>query len=200
MKKVFILAILSGAIAGGIVSLIISKEEIKTNEDLIKEFYEVENAVHISPHHIRKHMGKEDEDFVLVDLRSQEEYETSHIAGALNVPAYLSPDKSAYGDVERIVGEFKKIQEEYINKDIIVYCYSAPCMTGRKIGKMLVEYDIYVKHLGIGWQKWRYYWNIWNHDGATPVNPANYISSGVEPGEVTNSDFNGCSIEGEFGC
>ena len=73
-------------------------------------------------------------------------------------------------------------------------------MSGRKIGKMLTEYDIYVKHLGIGWQEWRYYWNLWNHDGETPVNPANYIISGLEPGEFSELDISGCVLGGDFGC
>jgi len=37
-------------------------------------------------------------------------------------------------------------------------------MTGRKIGKMLAEKEIYVKHPNIGWNEWRYYWNLWNHE------------------------------------
>ena len=207
MKKIFndhlsiiILAILFGALGGGVVSSDFFIEKTKNPQDLIKEFYEVENAVHVSPHHIRKHIGQDNNDFVLVDLRSQKEYKTEHIVGALNVPAYVSPDKSAYEDIDRIVNEFRKIQEEYINKTIIIYCYSAPCMSGRKIGKMLTEYDIYVKHLGIGWQEWRYYWNLWNHDGETPVNPANYIISGLEPGEFSELDISGCVLGGDFGC
>ena len=178
----------------------IAIEKTKSNQDLIKEFYEVENAVYVSPHHIRKHIEQGDKDFILIDLRSQKEYETAHIIGALNVPVYVSPDKSAYEDIDRIVNEFRKIQEEYINKTIIIYCYSAPCMSGRKIGKMLTEYDIYVKHLGIGWQEWRYYWNLWNHDGETSVNPANYIISGLEPGEFSELDISGCVLGGDFGC
>ncbi len=209
MKRIFsnnlniiILAILFGALGGGVVSSNFFIEKTKSNQDLIKEFYEVENAVYVSPHHIRKHIEQGDKDFILIDLRSQQEYETAHIIGALNVPVYVSPDKSAYEDIDRIVNEFRKIQEEYINKTIIVYCYSAPCMSGRKIGKMLTEHDIYVKHLGIGWQEWRYYWNLWNHDGETPVNPANYIKNGSEPGvfHISREDISGCVLGGDFGC
>ena len=209
MKRIFnnnlniiILAILFGALGGGVVSSNLFIEKTKSNQDLIKEFYEVENAVYVSPHHIRKHIEQGDKDFILIDLRSQQEYETAHIIGALNVPVYVSPDKSAYEDIDRIVNEFRKIQEEYINKTIIIYCYSAPCMSGRKIGKMLTEHDIYVKHLGIGWQEWRYYWNLWNHDGETPVNPANYIKNGSEPGVfyISREDISGCVLGGDFGC
>lgn len=81
-----------------------------------------------------------------------------------------------------------------------MYCYSGPCMTGRKIGKMLADQGIYVMHLGIGWQEWRYYWNLWNHDGETKVNPSDYIWSGPERGVFVGEGGEACPIGGEFGC
>ena len=172
--------------------------ENRTEGELIADFYRVENAVHVSPHSVRTHLG--DNDIVLVDLRSQEEYETLHIITAINIPAYATPDKSDYGSVDAIVGAFKDAQAKNPGKDIVVYCYSIPCMTGRKIGKMLLEHDIYVQHLGIGWNEWRYYWKLWNHDGEKQVNPLDYVSSGKEPGIFMGDKSPGCPIGGEFGC
>lgn len=189
-----VVAIIAGAIAGAFTTMLFNSEP--TQEELIAEFYKTETVVHVSPHGMRKHMG-EDDHTVIVDLRSQEEYETEHIMGAINIPAYATPDKSDYGAVERIVGEFRKIPAD---KEIVVYCYSMPCMTGRKIGNMLAEHDIYVKHLGVGWQEWRYYWNLWNHDGETKVNPKDYVHSGPEPGVFTGEGGSGCPIGGSFGC
>ncbi len=144
-------------------------------------------------------MAKGDDSFILVDLRSQEEYEREHIIGAVNIPAYKTPDKSAYDDVERIVSEFSKLPKD---KDIIVYCYSMPCMTGRKIGQMLAEHGIYVMLLGVGWNEWRYYWGLWNHEHEWNItNVEDYVSSGKEPGilkERANSTT--CPTENEFGC
>ena len=70
-----------------------------------------------------------DNDFILVDLRSREEYNKEHIVSAINIPAYSDPNNSAYGEIERIIGEFEKLGTD---KEIIVYCYSTACMTGRK--------------------------------------------------------------------
>ena len=61
------------------------------------------------------------------------------------------------------MNSFRELRAANPDKDFIVYCYSIPCMTGRKVGKMLVDHDIYVKHLGIGWNEWRYFWTLWNH-------------------------------------
>ena len=136
-------------------------------------------------------------------MRSQEEYEREHIIGAVNIPAYSDPNTSAYNDVDRIVGSFRTLISENPDKDIIVYCYSTPCMTGRKIGKMLVEHDIYVKHLGIGWNEWRYYWNLWNHEHEWDVKKVeSYIWKGAEPGgfaTTTQKNPSACSAGG-FGC
>lgn len=172
--------------------------ENRSQDDLIKEFYYVETAAHVSPHGYRKHIG--DGDTILVDLRSQEEYETMHVIGSINIPAYATPDKSDYGAVDRIVGSFEELIEENPGMDIVVMCYSTPCMTGRKIGKMLADHDIYVQHLGIGWNEFRYFWNKWNHDGETHVNPQDYFWTGPEPGVFTGESDPGCPIGGEFGC
>ncbi|MFC1721239.1 rhodanese-like domain-containing protein [Patescibacteria group bacterium] len=182
------------ALIGGVAGAFIAPQ-FQSDDHLIKEFYDTETAVHVSPHGMRKHI--DDNEFTIVDLRSQEEYETAHIIGAVNIPAYASPDKSDYGAVERIVGAFELLPKD---KDIVVYCYSGPCMTGRKIGKMLADHDIYVRHLGIGWQEWRYYWDLWNHDGETKVNPSDYIWEGAEPGVFEGEGGSACPIGGNFGC
>ena len=153
----------------------------KRKNQLIKDFYETENAVHVSPHSLRGKMDKGVDDYVLVDLRSKEEYDNEHIVGAINIPAYKDKTTAAYDEVQRIVGEFSKLSKD---KAVIVYCYSTPCMTGRKVGLMLAEEGIYVKHLNIGWNEWRYDWQAWNHEHewqATDVK--DYIASGPEPGK-----------------
>jgi rhodanese-related sulfurtransferase len=169
-----------------------------TPEERIAEFYATENAVHVSPHSVRKHMGEAGT--IIVDLRSSEEYATAHIVGAVNIPAYSSPDKSDYGAVDRIVGAFKELRDNNPDADIVVYCYSSPCMTGRKVGQMLSEHGIYVKHLGIGWNEWRYDWDGWNHDAEAKVNPTDYIATGTEPGLFKGEVQTGCPIDGSLGC
>lgn len=200
--KIILLALIFGAVSGALASLLVSNFQKPTQEDRIKDFYLTETAVLVSPHHIRKAMDKGDDGFILVDLRSQEEYKKEHIIGAINIPAYKTPDKSAYGDVERIVNSFRDLRSKNQDKDIIVYCYSMPCMTGRKIGKMLAENDIYVKELGIGWNEWRHFWTLWNHEHEWDVtNVEDYIATGEDPGTPkTRGDSTVCPIDNQFGC
>ena len=201
MKTLGILAlvIVVSVLSSFATSIILEK---KSEAQLIEEFYLVENAVHVSPHSIRKMMDKGDQSFILVDLRSQEEYEAEHIIGAVSIPAYKDKDTSAYDEVERIVNSFSQLEKDSPNKDIIVYCYSIPCMTGRKIGKMLTEKGIYVKHLGVGWNEWKYYWTMWNHAHEWNTTKAeDYTWVGSDPGiPERRENSTVCKIGGDFGC
>lgn len=194
-----------GAGVGSLTTFILLKNQApppqKTSNDFIKEFYQVENAVHVSPHSVRKNMDKGDKSIILVDLRSPQEYEKEHIIGAVSIPAYKDPNTSSYDEVDRIVSSFVKLQKDNPRKDIVVYCYSMPCMTGRKIGLMLVEHGIFVKHLNIGWNEWRYFWSLWNHDSETPTQVEDYIISGKDPGtpKVKKGTLTPCTA-GDFGC
>lgn len=201
IQTILISAVVGGVAASAVAFVIIryQKPQEPTSEELIKDFYLTENAVHVSPHSLRTKMSKgQTGDYVLVDLRSQEEYEREHIVTAVNISAYKDPNTSAYDEKDRIIGAFRALPE---NKEIIVYCYSTPCMTGRKIGKMLAENDIYVKHLGIGWNEWRYFWTLWNHDAEAPTNVLDYIVSGKEPGvpKISNELPSPCG-EGDLSC
>ena len=198
-KKTILICVALSIMAAAITSSIIISNYEPSDEQLIKEFYDVETLTMVSPHHIRKHM--DDGNFVLVDLRSEEEYSEEHIKGAINIPAYSDKFTSAYGEVERIVSSFSKISKD---KDIIVYCYSIPCMTGRKVGKVLADNEIYVKHLGIGWNEWRYHWTLWNHEHEwEETNVGDFIESGKGisvPTDGEDDGDSGCPAEGIFSC
>jgi rhodanese-related sulfurtransferase len=177
--------------------VVLTDKEIQ--QKLIQDFYKIENAVSVSPHGLRKSMDSGSVSSIVVDLRSAVEYNAEHVTGAINIPAYKDPDTSAYDDIDRIVGDFKKLDQ---SKDIIVYCYSTACMTGRKIGKILADHGVYVKHLNIGWNEWRYDWNSWNHPHEWATTRAeDYVTSGSEPGTPTKRDsLLTCSPNTELGC
>lgn len=200
MKNLFIPALI-GALVGSLVTLAVlnsQKPKNPTANELIKEFYDVENAVYVSPHSLRRQMDKGEQNYILVDLRSSQEYEKEHIISAINIPAYKDPNTSAYEEKDRIISEFKKLSQD---NDIIVYCYSMPCMTGRKVGKMLSDNSIFVKHLGIGWNEWRYFWTMWNHEHEwNSTRPEDYIMSGKEPGTPQRKELPSSCGEGELAC
>ena len=207
MKKILaimMIALFFGAL-GGIAGTYTFMNVVKpsfSQEQLIAEYYASEDAVHISPHSIRKGLDSGDTSFILVDLRSQEEYEREHIISAVNLPTYKDPDNSAYDETERIISSFEKLKAENPGRNIITYCYSTPCMTGRKIGNLLAQNNIYVQTLNIGWNDWRYYWTLWNHEHEwDKTNVMDYIATGSEPGTPKiRDDIYNCGIEGALGC
>lgn len=199
IASTLLLSAIVGLLAGALGSFLVLTQVKPDTDTLIRDFYLTENAVHVSPHSLRTKMMKGTKDFTLVDLRSAQEYEKEHVAGAVNIPAYKDPVTPAYEEVDRIVAAFKALPA---GKPVIVYCYSIPCMTGRKVGKMLAENGVYVQHLGIGWNEWRYFWNLWNHEGewdATDVK--DYVATGKQPGEakVKATGITPCA-DGQFGC
>ncbi|MBI2970939.1 MAG: rhodanese-like domain-containing protein [Candidatus Aenigmarchaeota archaeon] len=200
MKPAYLVVIAAavGALAGSLASYALITADSHSEDKLIAGFYLTENAVHVSPHSLRGKMDKGVAGYTLVDLRSAEEYAEEHIVGAVNIPAYKDRNTPAYEEQERILAAFRQLPQD---RDIIVYCYSMPCMTGRKIGKMLAENGIYVKHLGIGWNEWRYQWTLWNHAHEwNTTNAEQYVASGPDPGTPNVTGQLGMCTIGEFGC
>lgn len=196
--KTVVIAAIFGALAGGAVVYVTNKPAMPTAQESIAEFYRIENAVHVSPHSLRGKMDKGDKGFVLVDLRSPQEYQREHIIGAVNIAAYTDPNTSAYDEKDRITAGFRALPE---GKEVIVYCYSMPCMTGRKVGQMLAEQGIFVKHLGIGWNEWRHFWTLWNHEHEwASTAPEMYIATGTDPGVPLQRELPSPCGEGEFAC
>jgi len=202
--KIAALSAIIGAVVGSGTTFTLKsfqKPQKPSKEELIKEFYLVENAAHVSPHTLRRKMDKGEQDYILVDLRSPQEYEREHIIGAVNIPAYTDPNTPAYQERERILGQFRELIKKNPGKEIITYCYSIPCMTGRKIGEMLAENGIFVKTLIIGWNEWRHFWTLWNHEHEwKTTKPEDYIWKGKEPGVPVQREAPSPCGEGEFAC
>ena len=190
----FLIAVGVGAVAGFFVATYLPKSE----ERLIRDFYATEVAVSVSPHSLRTSLDKGERKYAIVDLRSAEEYRVGHIPTALNIPAYKDKYTSAYDEVDRIVAEFQALPE---GKEIVTYCYSIPCMTSRKVGHLLAEEGVYVKHLNIGWNEWRYYWKLWNHEHEwATANSEDYVVTGEVPGTWPVSGIPSPCTEGDLGC
>ena len=177
----------------------INTEKDSKNE-LIQEYYNTEVATNISAHGLRKKMLNPEKNFILVDVRSEEEYINEHIIWAINIPAYTNKDNSEHTSEARILEAFRML---WSDKEIITYCYSAYCMTSKKIGKFLAENWVYVKHLTVWWNEWRYHWNLWNYPHEKDETEK-FIESwknigGIKIGVKSKNGW-GCEIQWEFSC
>lgn len=171
----------AGAIAG--INYYQSRNQV-TDNDRIKSLYDEEMAAKMSPATLKGMIDKKDDNYILVDLRSKEEYLAEHIVGAVSIPAVSLSE-------EQLLAEFKKLPT---NKEIIVHCYSAYCALGRQVGQFLANNSIFVKELSIGWSEWKYYWGLWN-PGEDPKVGKSYVVK-----ENTNVISPPNCTQGKFGC
>jgi rhodanese-related sulfurtransferase len=163
--------------------------------ELVKMFYETEVATNVSAHSLRKKIESWDDSFILVDIRSKEEYDNEHIKSSINIPAYTDKDNIWNTSKDRILESFQKLDT---NKEIILYCYSHYCMSSRKIWLFLAENKIFVKHLTVWWNEWRYNWKLWNYPHEDD-NTEKIIEKNPFLKNWTWS-ANWCEIKWEFSC
>ncbi len=194
--KILIGGLLLGLLGGFASHLLIKTVHEPSESDLIKQYYSAAAATLESPHHIRKALDVNEIDFILVDVRTEEEYNEEHIVGAVNIDASLPR--------EIIIQRYKDLELEHPDLEIVIYCYSSACLTGRKIGNMLAQNGVFVHEMSIGWNEWRYDFNSWNYPNEwDKLDSSRYVVSGKEPGILVPAVGEvppPCRIDGEFGC
>ena len=153
---------------------------------LMAHFYASEMATVVSPVTVKGYIDAGSDKYILVDLRSQVEYETEHVKTALNIPAGSL-------NTDQLIAQFKKLDQ---TKEIILSCYSAYCTLGRQVGRALAEHNIYVKEMDAGWSEWRYHFDLWN-PGAGVDDGKGYIVTGKA--DPSNTPIIPCT-QGQFGC
>ncbi|MEM1700625.1 MAG: rhodanese-like domain-containing protein [Candidatus Anstonellales archaeon] len=147
------------------------------------KYYEGKYFVEVSPYMLVNRISNQDDSFVLVDLRSELEYSRGHIVGAINIPVVGM-------DNETIVSKFRELVRQNPNKEIIVYCGSASCRLGDRIGYLLSINGINVRKLAVGWNEWKYYPKLFMGD--VDIDMREFIVEGSEPGKYTGSPQTAC--------
>ena len=82
----------------------------------------------------------EENEVILVDVRRSEDYEISHIPGAISIPK---------DDIE---DNLDKLSKDKIN---VVYCYNQQCHLGARAALILADYEYPVMLLEGGFQVWK---------------------------------------------
>ena len=167
-----------------------------THEQLQANYYAEASATLVSPHNIRERLTHGIDDFVLIDVRAEEDYVREHVTTALNIDTGK--------ELDEVLAKFRQVIEENPGKEIVIYCYSSACMNGRKAGNFLAENGIFVKEMTIGWNEWRYGWEMWNYDTEWEEHAVEeYVTEGTEPGEIDRSiqrPADSCGVDGELSC
>ncbi len=93
-------------------------------------------------------------DFMLVDLRLEDEYKKEHIKYAISFPVEQGLDY----DINKLVD---KIVARKPNKNVIVYGHFSGSKITKEITEKLIEKNINAFSLSIGWNEWRHFRNLW---------------------------------------
>ena len=75
----------------------------------------------------------------VIDVRNPEDYEISHIPGAISIPK------------DEISNNLEKLSKDKVN---VVYCYNQQCLLGALAALILADYDYPVMLLEGGFKTW----------------------------------------------
>ena len=82
----------------------------------------------------------EKNDVELIDVRRAEDYEISHIPGAISIPK------------DELANNIEKLSKDKIN---VIYCYNQQCHLGARAALTLADYEYPVMLLEGGFQVWK---------------------------------------------
>ncbi len=186
MYKIIFISIISGLIGGWIYNILFN--------NVYYNYYLTKTTVEVSPHSLVKAISRNDDSFILVDVRTEIEYNNGHIIGAINIPVYTSINyKDQLDNPDQIVSKFRELKQKYPNRTIIIYCSSAPCKTGAKTGLLLAKHGIDVKILAVGWNEWKYFPELFMKDIELKiVDMDKFVHYGPEPGEYKGEPIEIC--------
>ena len=176
-KKYIMLLVVVAVLAGAVVwTAALSAADSTNDKKLIKDYYYSENTVLMSPHDYIKEKQSGENDTILVDLRTSAEYQTLHLATAINIPA-------AQMGSSDVVAAFSQLPKD---KTIVIHCYASYCMLAKNVGKLLVDSGIYVREMTAGWLEIK-------------RDYSDFLVNGTEPGEIDLVAPTGCA-NGELDC
>ena len=132
--------ILVAAFAGALASMVVSSLIAPSPEKMIRDFYLSESAAVLSPTDYLNELKSGKQDMLMVDLRTVADYQAGHLVGAINIPAEGMNDA-------QLVAAFRAVPS---NRTIITYCYAEHCTLSAKVGLVLANNGIFVKHSTTG--------------------------------------------------
>lgn len=111
---------------------------LRRNSQEAQNYFEKMLAFTLGPVELKTLM--EENEVTLLDVRRAEDYEISHIPGAVSIPK------------DEIADNIDKLSKDNIT---VVYCYNQQCHLGAKAALILADYGYPVMLLDGGFQVWK---------------------------------------------
>jgi len=117
--------------------------------------YEYINRMTIDPVMVKELIDVNDPHFAVIDIRSKEEYDRSHIKLSFNMPVYADY-RHVYTTQTNKQELFNKIKNNLQNKKmVVVYGYAPQADTTLDAVTFLSKQNLKVRTMNIGWNEWK---------------------------------------------
>ena len=110
---------------------------LRNNSQEAQFYFEKILAYTLGPVELKSLMDKNDVE--LIDVRRTEDYEISHIPGAISIPK------------DELADNINKLSKDKIN---VIYCYNQQCHLGARAALILADYEYPVMLLEGGFKTW----------------------------------------------
>lgn len=119
-------------------------------------------SVKFDPMVLLRLIQENNSEYVVIDLRTAKEYENGHIKSAVSLPIYGTDIISDIGEIKNTSGLKNRLSNISKNKKIVIlYGQTAYSSYVEQIAKYLDGGAGKVRVLGIGWNEWAHFKNIW---------------------------------------
>jgi rhodanese-related sulfurtransferase len=129
----------------------------------------------IDPYEVLLDLKNNKNSYILVDVRSKQEYQNGHISTAINIPGYESADNLTLSDT--IKNQIKKLSDPLYsqNKPIILYAQTSYSNTPLRVAKVM-GHTSQVVILRIGYNEWAHMKALWVPEAEWDrINPEDYV-------------------------
>ena len=142
--------------------LIITKLVSLWRVRLFLNYVQMSQKIYLDPLTLKEKIDQKTKNYILVDIRSQDEYQRGHIKTAVNIPAYKLVDniEKTRTSANEIINQYKKLNPS--NKELIIYGYLPGADIVKEVAILFMERGYFVKMLAVGWQDWRGSYTRWN--------------------------------------
>lgn len=134
----------------------------------------------IDPVMVKELIDSSEKSYIIIDIRSADEYKQKHIKGAINIPSYSDP-KNIYQSLTNKNQELNKQSKKLIGKKlIVVYGYHPEADITYDMVEFFKKMGITVRILNISWYEWGSNFYSWMPSGALINFSINNYLEGVE--------------------
>jgi len=113
-------------------------KELRFNPEKAQDYFAKILAFTIGPVELKNLL--EEGSVKVVDVRRKEDYDISHIPGAISIPK------------DELTDNLSKLSQE---ETTVIYCYNQQCHLGARASLILAEYGYPVVHMDGGFTTWK---------------------------------------------